>query len=314
MKQLPISYEVISLDDIDKRIILELDSDCRMTYKKMADKLGLTATAIKKRVTKLLERGVIDRFMTTLNFDMIDSDLLLAVIQTDGSEFQEDIIEEIGNDPKVIQVSSVACGKGGLYCVFAVTSGVTGLSDFGAFIRTLEPVIDSEIHVLLYPRGKKTTLTNLQLRVLKQLVDNPRMSIVELAELTGMTARRVRRIVDELQESEGILFSVLWNLGIGGLTEVLLRIEWDEKTTSHEEIIDTLRREYPLEFWTPFISAAYPVVFARFVVEKLETIESIARTVRRSPYVKSMSALVLYSNNIFDWPGITELKSLLDTV
>jgi DNA-binding Lrp family transcriptional regulator len=285
-----------------------------MTYKKMADKLGLTATAIKKRVTKLLERGVIDRFMTTLNFDMIDSDLLLAVIQTDGSEFQEDIIEEIGNDPKVIQVSSVACGKGGLYCVFAVTSGVTGLSDFGAFIRTLEPVIDSEIHVLLYPRGKKTTLTNLQLRVLKQLVDNPRMSIVELAELTGMTARRVRRIVDELQESEGILFSVLWNLGIGGLTEVLLRIEWDEKTTSHEEIIDTLRREYPLEFWTPFISAAYPVVFARFVVEKLETIESIARSVRRSPYVKSMSALVLYSNNIFDWPGITELKSLLDTV
>ena len=314
MKLLPISDDVISLDDIDKRIILELDLDCRMTYQKMADKLGLTATAIKKRVTKLLEQGVIDRFITTLNFDMIDSDLLLAIIQTDGSEYQEDFIEKMGNDPKVIQVSSVACGKGGLYCVFAVTSGVTALSDFGAFVRTLEPVIDSEIHVLLYPRGKKTTLTNLQLRVLKQLVDNPRMSIVELAELAGMTARRVRRIIDELQESEGILFSVYWNLGIGGLTEVLLRIEWDEKTASHEEIIDTLRREYPLEFWTPFISAAYPVVFARFVVEKLETIESIARTVRRSPYVKSLSTLVLYSNNIFDWPGVTELKCLLDTV
>ena len=302
------------MDDIDKRIILELDSDCRMTYQKMADKLGLSATAIKKRVTKLLEQGVIDRFITTLNYDMIDSDLLLAIIQTDGSEYQEEFIEEMGNNPKVIQVSSVACGKGGLYCVFAVTSGVMALSDFGAFVRTLEPVIDSEIHVLLYPRGKKTKLTRLQLRVLKQLVDNPRMSVVEIADLAGMTARRVRKILDELQESEGILFAVLWNLGIGGLTEVLLRIEWDEKNASHEEIIDSLRREYPLEFWTPFISASYPVVFTRFVVEDLETIESISRAVRRSSFVKSLSTLVLYSNNIFDWPGITELRHLLDTI
>ncbi|MFX1606062.1 MAG: winged helix-turn-helix transcriptional regulator [Promethearchaeota archaeon] len=305
---------MIFLDDIDKRIILELDADCRITYQKMAEKLNLTATAIKKRVTKLLEQGVIDRFITTLNYDMIDSDLVLAIVQTDGSEFQEEFIDELGNDPKVVQVSSIACGKGGLYCVFAVTSGITALSDFGAFIRTLEPVIDSEIHVLLYPRGKKIKLTKLQLRVLKQLVDNPRMSIVEIAEQASMTARRVRRIIDELQESEGIRFAVLWNLGIGGLTEVLLRIEWDEKNASYEDVIDWLRKEYPLEFWSPFISAAFPVVFARFVVEDLETIESIARVVKRSPFVKSLSTLIFYSNNLFDWPGVTELRRLFDRI
>ena len=300
------------MDDIDKRIIFQLDSDCRMTYQKMADKLGITATAVKKRVTKLLERGVIDRFITILNFEMIDSDLLLAIIQTDGSEFEEDFIDELGDNPSVMQVSSIACGKGGLYAVFAVTSGLSGLSDFGTFVRTLDPVANSDIHVLIYPRGKKVTLTKTQLRVLKYLVENPRMSIVEIAELSGMTARRIRRTIDELQEGEGILFAVVWNLGIGGLTEVLLRIEWDEKNANHELVIDWLRKKYPLQFWSPFISAAFPVIFARFVVEKLETIESIAREVKRAPFVKSLSTLVFYSNNLFDWLGATELKRLIE--
>jgi DNA-binding Lrp family transcriptional regulator len=43
------------MDDVDKRIILELDSDCRMTSQTMADKLGLSSTAVRKRLTKLLE-------------------------------------------------------------------------------------------------------------------------------------------------------------------------------------------------------------------------------------------------------------------
>ena len=300
------------MDDIDKKIILELDSDCRMTYKAMADKLGMSATAAKKRITKLLEEGVIDHFVTTLSFEMIESDLLLAIIQTDGSEYQGEFISEVGKTRAVLQVSTVACGKGGLYSVFAVTSGLTALSDFGIFLRTLESVINAEIHVLIYPRGNKVSLTKTQKRVLSQLVDNPRMSIVELSDAVGMTARRVRRTIVDLQEGRGIRFSVFWNLGKGGLSEVLLRIEWEEKDTTHESVIDWLRQEYPLEFWTPFISATSPVVFARFVVEDLETIEYIARAVKRSPFVKSLSALVFYSNNLFDWPGASELRRILD--
>lgn len=301
------------MDDIDKRIIFQLDSDCRMTYQKMADKLGITATAVKKRVMKLLERGVIDRFITTLNFEMIDSDLVLAIVQTDGSEFEEDFIDELGKQSFVFQVSPIACGRGGLYAVFAVTSGLSGLSEFGTFIRTLKPVTNSDIHVLLYPKGRKVNLTKTQLRVLKYLVENPRMSIVEIADLSGMTARRIRRTIEELQEGEGILFAVIWNLGIGGLTEVLLRIEWDEKNADHETVIAWLRKRYPLEYWSPFISAAFPVIFARFVVEKLETIESIAREVKRAPFVKSLSTLVFYSNYLFNWPGVTELRRLFES-
>ncbi|MHA2079009.1 MAG: hypothetical protein ACW99X_15560 [Candidatus Thorarchaeota archaeon] len=66
-----------------------------------------------------------------------------------------------------------------------------------------------------------------------------------------------------------------------------------------------------IEFWTPFVSATAPVMFSRFVVEDLESIEVIARAVRRSPLVKSLSPLVFYFNNLFEWPGVTEIERLL---
>jgi hypothetical protein len=126
-----------------------------------------------------------------------------------------------------------------------------------------------------------------------------------------MTARRARRAIDDLQEGGGVEFRVLWNLGIGGLTEVFMRIAWNEKKTTTEEVVQWIQQEFPGEFWSPFISAVAPVIFARFVVSEIETAESISRVIRKAPFVDSVSSLVLYSNNLFEWPGTIELKKLL---
>lgn len=301
------------MDNIDKRIIFALDRDCRLSYQAIADKIGLTANAAKKRITKLVESGVIDRFLITPSFAMINADLILAIVQTDGTEYQEDLIETIGSNPSVIQVSAVACGLGGLYTVFAAVGGSKALLDFGSQIRKLESVIDVDIHVVLFPKGKRVKLSKTQKTVLRYLVENTRATIVDVAKATGFTARRARRAIDDLQQGGGVEFRVLWNLGVGGLTEVFMKISWDEKNTTAGEIVQWLHQEFPDEFWSPFISAVAPVIFARLVVSEIETAESISRAIRRAPFVDSVTSLVLYSNNIFEWPGTTVLKRLLES-
>jgi DNA-binding Lrp family transcriptional regulator len=301
------------LDNIDKRIIFALDQDCRLSYQAIADKIGLTANAAKKRVAKLVESGIIDQFLITPSFAMMNADLVLAIVQTDGTEYQENLIETMGSNLSVVQVSSVACGMGGLYVVFAAVSGSKALLEFGSQIRKLESVTDVDIHVLLYPKGKKVKLSKTQKTVLRYLVENTRATIVDVAKATGMTARRARRAIDDLNEGEGVEFRVLWNLGIGGLTEVFVKIVWDEKGTTVEEIVQWLHENFPDEFWSPFISAVAPIIFARLVVSEIETAETISRTIRRAPFVDSVASLVLYSNNIFDWPGTVELKKLIDS-
>jgi len=304
---------VQALDNIDKRIIFALDRNCRLSFQAIADQIGLTANATKKRITKLLETGLIDHFLVALSLEMINADLVLAIVQTNGTEYQEELIEEIGSDPSVVQVSSVACGMGGLYVVFAAVGGSEALLDFGSKIRKQESVIDVEVHVLLSSNGKKVKLSKAQKTVLSYLVEDARASIVDVAKATGMTARRARRAIDDLLQGGGVEFAVLWNLGKGGLTEVIMRIAWDEKGATADEITTWLHQEFPDEFWSPFISAVAPVVFARFVVSEIETAELISRAIRKAPFVDSVTSLVLYSNNIFDWPGTTELRRLLDS-
>ncbi|MHA2312525.1 MAG: winged helix-turn-helix transcriptional regulator [Candidatus Thorarchaeota archaeon] len=300
------------MDDIDKRIIFALDRDCRLSYQAIADKIGLTANATKKRIGKLVESGVIDRFMTTLSLAMIDADLVLAIVQTDGTEFQDDIIEKIGSNPSVVQVSAVASGIGGLYFVFAALGGSKALLDFGSNIRRIDSVKDLDIHVTLSQKGKKVNLSKTQKKVLRHLVEDPRASITDVAKATGMTARRARRAIDDIRNGGGVAFAVFWNLGKGGLTEVLMHISYDEKSMKSEQMVKWLEQQFPNEYWSSFISAVAPVVFARFVVSEIETAERISKAIRKAPFVESVTTLVLYSNNIFDWPGTTELKKLLE--
>ncbi len=47
------------LDDIDKKIILELQEDARRQFKIIAKKLNVSEGTIKNRVTRLKNRGVL---------------------------------------------------------------------------------------------------------------------------------------------------------------------------------------------------------------------------------------------------------------
>jgi DNA-binding Lrp family transcriptional regulator len=300
------------MDEIDKRIILELDEDCRTSYESMARKFGMTANAIKKRVSRLLDSGLIQRFMVGLTLEMVGAELVIAIVQTDGTEYAEEFVNEISEGIDVMQVSPVACGLGSLYCLFAFVTGPKGVLELGGRIRAMESVTNVEIHILVYPKGKKMKLSKMHLRVLKVLLDDPRMSISDISKRVNLTARRVRRSLRELQDGGAVQFSVFWSLGSGDLTEVLLRIEWDSTTSSVEEIVEWLRAEYQLEFWSPFISATSPTIFARFVVRQLERADGIMRAIKRAPFAKGVSALVFFSTDVFEWPGTQKLRDLMD--
>lgn len=57
----------VSLDKMDVRILAALQEDGRLTNQRLADKVGLSPSPCWRRVKRLEEQGVIDRFVTLLN-------------------------------------------------------------------------------------------------------------------------------------------------------------------------------------------------------------------------------------------------------
>jgi DNA-binding Lrp family transcriptional regulator len=296
---------VLVLDPIDKRLILELDSNCRATFQELALKLGMTANAVRKRVTKLVEQGVIEEFVVIMRPAMTGAELLLALIYTDGLEDEEALLNEMGNHPGVVQTGLIASIKGRTYLVLAEYVGATGLMDLRKFLCGLESVEDVEMHTLLRNQGSKIELTKLHLRVLRQLHDDARMSITDIASNAGLSARRVRRALSDITESGAFWLAARWNLSAGEDTEFYVRIEIDEQKADRETVDDWLRSSYPSEYWLSFHSAIEPTVFAKFVTDHFRESDEISRAIKQAPFAKSTSVLICYP--VHKFPRLSQL-------
>jgi Lrp/AsnC family leucine-responsive transcriptional regulator len=62
----------MTLDSIDKKLLLLLQTDSKKTTKELSLKLNLSVTAVYERVKKLEREGVIDKYVVLLNKSKVD--------------------------------------------------------------------------------------------------------------------------------------------------------------------------------------------------------------------------------------------------
>jgi len=250
----------------------------------------MTANGVKKRIQNLVDAGVIAQFTAELTPAMVDGENFLAIVFTDGKEDEDALLHVIGSH---ILVREVGILSGSAYMAMGTHTGSESLRDLGSFLRGIENVKSVELHSLVKDalHGRRTDLSKLQLRVLHCLVKNPRMSTKMISEITGLTVRRTRIIIQKLVESGSISLGIRWNLSAGDGFVFLLKINWDEKIGSLEELLLFIGENFPVAFYGPLISATEPVVFAVFVVDQFKDADLISKKVGRTPFVTSCQAL-----------------------
>ena len=96
------------MDLVDKTIITEISHNCRISYESLSRKTGLSANAVKNRVTALLDNGTISRFAVSLNAAMISAEYFMALVITDGTEDIDEFVKRMGDSPMVGHISLLA--------------------------------------------------------------------------------------------------------------------------------------------------------------------------------------------------------------
>ncbi len=297
------------MDEMDKAIILGLAANCRLPYQVIARKLGVSSNAVKKRVDRLVDEGIITNFTVDYSLAMFGGEVALVLVKTDGTENEQEFCDMLGANP---MIGVVGPGTVSTYILFAVYIGSEGLSELSTFIRNLRSVKDIQIIPIVYLKGKKVHFTKSHLRVLRLLVEDPRMKVAEISKRTGFSPRTARRLVNEIIESEGVSLGLMWDLNAGDSVSVLFRVEWYPDKADSSRIIQLLS-SFP-EFFTPMISATEPVVFAAFVVSELRQIDDLTRRLQSNPAVKS---LVTHLGKRTRWyPDLRSIKlqELLETL
>ncbi len=303
------------MDAIDRTIILALYENCRISYEALAQKVKLTPNAVKNRVHNLIAKGVLTHFLIVFNPSEIDAESFQAIVLTDGSEDPSKFVSTLGLSPMIGHANTLATVQGGAYLVWGEFIGTEMLHEVSTFLRNLDKVHDVDLYVVLAPkREPKGEFSKLHLRVLKGLQSNPLMQTSEIAQLTGISAKTVRRALKEIAAEGKVSFRGRADLAAGSLVNIHIRIEWDEKTISLEKLVKWLNTKYPVAFWFPFPSATEPMMIAEFVVEDLQEAERISSELSATDFVKSSTTMVAFSSGKFSYLSEIKLSEILDKI
>ena len=291
------------MDELDKKILGDLGSNCRVSYQELSRRYGISANAIRRRVLNLEESGEISGYSLFLSPAMIGVNRILGLLTADGSRDEVEVMDEIGSHSGVI---ASAAYSNGIYALVGEYTTPEELLDLASYFRKIESIEKTEVHQTIVPLGTHMELSRMHLRVLKPLLHGPRLSVVEVSRKSGLTARRVRRLLNQLEESGAIRFQALLELGAASSIPFLARVTWDEKIANYQEIWDWIAKTYPISHWETFVSATEPVLYSLIAVEGLVEVNDVTRALRKYEKIQSVKTLISKFHKFY--PSITRQK------
>lgn len=298
----------IRMDPIDRGIILDLQRNCRTSLRVLADKHGVTATAIRKRIASLEEKGVIGSYQVQLSHAMSGTEVLFSLIYTDRTIDDETFADMVFEHPNVYRVLYDSFGTCIVSSEYKNAQDLMGLS---SFFRRLDSVTDVENHSIPIQKGERKELSKTELRVLAHLLDDPRKRIADIACDSGLTVKRVRRVLSELVESQAIIFTINTFLTSDDASFIAFRLTWDPKETGPEEIGSRMEVRFPKEYWRKTYSVMEPIMWCDFLVEHLKRAEEIAQEFRMIPSVVVRSTILVYPPRRTRYPRQEALRHMI---
>jgi DNA-binding Lrp family transcriptional regulator len=291
------------LDPLDWALICELCGNSRTPYKTLAKKFSISPNTAKTRINRLREQRVIVGFGILVSMEMLGAEHVAGVISTDGTEQVVEFMKQVARQRIVCEIYRTGDMR---YEYWAMVSGASETLGLKKYFEELQGATEVEIRpvTFLFPnkpptfylntRGKKVTFTQHQLRVLRCLYQDARMPVAQMAKSTGFTPRRIRKILQELQEGGGIHFSVGYNIFALGDMEYRLKIHFDESIANGRDIIMDLYRKYPSEFWWSSITTNEPVVDVGLIIDRPGKVVPIIQDLKGADFIRSVEDYVSY--------------------
>lgn len=222
-------YSGMVLDTKDRKILYELENNCRQSYNAIAKKVGLSKTAVIYRIDRLRDAKVIDDFATITNGNKLGRSIYTVFLKLQGAnKAKEKILEFIKSQQDTGWCVQVF---GNWDIIFAaLTKDVHHLQrlldtieqNFNAHIKDREVVFNTRSHAFQhhYLYGdisdkiihdqygsdhSEVALSKNDLLILNALKQKPRASTVEIADDVRRSPRTVKRSMQKLTESGTIV-------------------------------------------------------------------------------------------------------------
>ena len=108
------------MDEIDKKIIAQLQRDGRTTLQELSKSIGFTSMGTKKRLEKLLKNGTI-KISAQINPSTLKLHPAIVMLEMESAEAMQDLLKRFEECPRVIQIFKTIGGYNLIALVVAET-------------------------------------------------------------------------------------------------------------------------------------------------------------------------------------------------
>lgn len=135
----------LRLDEKDYRLLELLRRDARAPYSRLAEELGISESAVRKRIARLRKLGVIKRF--TLEYDLPDEVIALVLVRTQPPIQAPEVSRKIMEHSHVDRVYEVT----GEYdiVVIARARSTKDINEIIDYIRSIKGVVGTYTMIVL---------------------------------------------------------------------------------------------------------------------------------------------------------------------
>ncbi|MBS3162909.1 winged helix-turn-helix transcriptional regulator [Candidatus Woesearchaeota archaeon] len=217
---------VNKIDLIDKKILSELDKNCRITETQLAKKVGRSREAVKYRIKQLEEKGIIIDYITSLNPNKLGYYMFKVYLKLENIPKEKEKFYKFLKTNKNIYWYCIS--DGAFDCVFAILSKeiIRYFDMINELLSQWEHLIISKVlgtmvdtrqyNKKFFLNEKKGTLAifggdiinnkmdTLDSKILNILANEARIPITELSRKVNSTIEIVRTRIKKL-EKEGII-------------------------------------------------------------------------------------------------------------
>ena len=138
---------MIDLDEIDRKILRELQRDARTSFKRIGDDVGVSEATVFVRVRKLQEKGVLKGFRAVINPKAVGKNLTAIVLVRAHPKTFPGMLNNLKKFDDVYEIYDVT---GEYYSILKIrTSGTDELGKIIDQIGAIEGIAGTETIIVL---------------------------------------------------------------------------------------------------------------------------------------------------------------------
>jgi len=233
------------MDEIDVALSMVLMANSRTPYRELAEFFNMSVNSIHKRVKTMVDLGIIQNFHTHLSLLNFPTVVNVVIFGISKARDKKGSIEKLGKSEYIYNVTQAS---GNLFYIHAY---IRNINELDLLVSNVRQIVQLEDLTVGLEKGSlqsdlsgthKLSLSELDYLIINALKENSRKPLSDIASEIGVSAKTIRRHLDNLFEKSLVSFTIDWVPDKTGIIFSIIILK--SKSTSKFENIDVIREKY----------------------------------------------------------------------